>query len=147
MPKGIRKIELGEDQIQRLFLDLAKLEPPKKPTMKEVLETHKGNIETALKRGNSLRDVAKFLTDGGLKVSHETLRKLAEEWGFTTSKQKSVQKKPEQASVKNNTGNKTSQPLDSARKTTEKASGEDAQNGQEPASIGRFKPRKDLENL
>lgn len=104
MPRGIRKIEMNEDKIQRLFLDLAKLEPPKKPTVKEVLESYKSNIEAAIKRGNSLRDIAKFLTDGGMKVSHETLRKLAEEWGF--SKPKSAQKKPAQEAVKNSIENK-----------------------------------------
>lgn len=105
MPKGIRKIDMDEEQIQRLFLDLTKLEPPKKPTVKEVLDTYKGNIETAIKRGNSLRDISKFLTDGGMKVSHETLRKLAEEWGFSANKQKSVQKNSVQKSVKNSTEN------------------------------------------
>lgn len=140
MAKGIRKIQLGEDQIQRLFLDLTKLEPPKKPTLPEVLETYKGSIETAIKRGNSLRDVAKFLTDGGLKVSHETLRKLAAEWGFSKGKPKATPQKSSKETVKNGTEDKAE------KQTTKPAILVESSSDKTTAS-GRFTPRKDLENL
>lgn len=147
MPKGIRKIDMDEDQVQRLFLDLTKLEPPKKPTLPEVLETYKGSIETAIKRGNSFRDIAKFLTDGGIKVSHETLRKMAEEWGFSARKAKATTQKSSKETVKNSTEIKASKPVDSVESPSDKVSEGDSQNGQIESSSGRFKPRKDLSNL
>lgn len=83
---------LSEDKVKEIFQGLKSLMPPKKPTLSEILDDNKAVIVAAINKGNSLRDIAKYLSDSGLKTSHETLRKTVEKWG-----QSNVGSKPKQA--------------------------------------------------
>lgn len=77
--------------IEKAIAALNNLIPPPKPTIKDVLEEHKSEIMAALERGNKVPQIAKCLSDNGLKTSRETLRQLVELW--TQEVGKSVPKK------------------------------------------------------
>ena len=66
--------------IEKAISALNNLTPPPKKTIKDVLEAHKSEIMAALDRGNKVPQIAKCLSDNGLKTSRETLRQLVETW-------------------------------------------------------------------
>lgn len=85
--------------IEKAIAVLNNLIPPQKTTIKDVLEEHKSEIMAAIERGNKVPQIAKCLTDNGLKTSRETLRQLVELW--TQEVGKAVPKKKRVTTKKN----------------------------------------------
>ena len=77
---------LSSEQVTGIFAELKKLAPPKRPSLSEILTENKDVISEAFKKGHSLRDIANFLSEKGLKTSYETLRKVADGWGITVKR-------------------------------------------------------------
>lgn len=80
MSKAIQIKRLTADKITSIFDELSRLKPSERSSIRKVLESQQSVILAAIKRGNSLRDIVNFLAKKGLKVSHETLRKIVLQW-------------------------------------------------------------------
>ena len=74
------RLKIPQERIDEIFEKLAKLPKPKAPLLKEVFESKRKQIMTAVVQGHSLRAIAMFLSNAGIRVSHVTLRKIMGEW-------------------------------------------------------------------
>ncbi len=80
MSKAMQTKWLTAEKITSIFGELSQLMPAKRSSIREILESQQSVILAAIERGNSLRDIVNFLARKGLKVSHETLRKIVLQW-------------------------------------------------------------------
>ena len=96
MSKCVQKKRLSADKVASIFEGLSRLMPSNRLSTREVLESQQTVILAAISRGNSLRDIVKFLTKKGLRASHETLRKMVLQWQNETTPSVKAESKKEQ---------------------------------------------------
>ena len=96
MSNCVQKKRLSADKVASIFEGLSRLMPSNRLSTREVLESQQTVILAAISRGNSLRDIVKFLTKKGLRASHETLRKMVLQWQNETTPSVKAESKKEQ---------------------------------------------------